>query len=197
MLPPMRLLRWFVARRAISATSRGEALDLGCGPGLLVLELARRAPDLRVTGIDLSERMVSAAQERARVRQASRRVSFIRADVQLVPLPDSSMDLVLSTLSLHHWSDPVSVLDEIARQIHSLIEGFVLQFYVILEKLLPPDVTEDEPEAHDYRCYENNFHSNLLGRFCFSFHMSIPRHFCFTGGPYFCSIILLQHFAHL
>jgi ubiquinone/menaquinone biosynthesis C-methylase UbiE len=114
-LPPMRLLRWFVARRAISVTSRGEALDLGCGPGLLVIELARRAPDLHVTGIDLSERMVAAAQERARVQQASLRVSFSRADVLLVPLPDSSMDLLVSTLSLHHWSNPVAVLDEIAR----------------------------------------------------------------------------------
>jgi ubiquinone/menaquinone biosynthesis C-methylase UbiE len=32
-----------------------------------------------------------------------------------IPFPDDSLDLVVSTLSLHHWGDPVGVLDEIAR----------------------------------------------------------------------------------
>ena len=32
-----------------------------------------------------------------------------------IPFPDDALDLVVSTLSLHHWSDPVGVLDEIAR----------------------------------------------------------------------------------
>jgi ubiquinone/menaquinone biosynthesis C-methylase UbiE len=32
-----------------------------------------------------------------------------------IPFPDDSLDLVVSTLSLHHWRDPVGVLDEIAR----------------------------------------------------------------------------------
>jgi len=114
-LPPMRILRWFVAQRAVSMISRGEALDLGCGPGLLVLELARRAPELHVTGIDLSERMLAAAEERARACQVSHTVSFGKGDVQQIPFPNSSVDLVISTLALHHWDDPVSVLDEIAR----------------------------------------------------------------------------------
>ena len=36
-MPQMRLLRWFVARRAVEMTRRGEAVDLGCGPGHLVV----------------------------------------------------------------------------------------------------------------------------------------------------------------
>jgi ubiquinone/menaquinone biosynthesis C-methylase UbiE len=43
------------------------------------------------------------------------RVSFRRGDAQQIPFPNASLDLVVSTLSLHHWSDPVAVLDEIAR----------------------------------------------------------------------------------
>ena len=43
------------------------------------------------------------------------RVTFRKGDVQRIPFPDASLDLVVSTLSLHHWSDPLPVLDEVAR----------------------------------------------------------------------------------
>ena len=115
MLPPMQLLRWFVAHRAVGMTERGEAADLGCGPGQLVIELARRSPDLHVTGIDLSDEMIARDQDNARRAGVAERVSFRQGDAQQIPFPDASLDLVISTLSLHHWSDPVAVLDEIAR----------------------------------------------------------------------------------
>jgi ubiquinone/menaquinone biosynthesis C-methylase UbiE len=114
-MPPMRLLRWFVVDRAVAMTRRGAAADLGCGPGQLVIELARRAPGLHVTGIDLSEEMIARGQDKARRAGVADRVSFRRGDARQIPFPDASLDLVVSTLSLHHWSDPVAVLDEIAR----------------------------------------------------------------------------------
>ncbi len=114
-MPQMKLLRWFVARRAVRMTARGEAIDLGCGPGYLVVELARQAPELNVTGVDLSDEMLAEAEEYARRHIEDRSVSFKRGDVQEIPFEDSSVDLVVSTLSLHHWRDPVAVLDEVAR----------------------------------------------------------------------------------
>ncbi|MBC8264593.1 MAG: class I SAM-dependent methyltransferase [Anaerolineales bacterium] len=114
-MPQMQLLRWFVAHRAVGMTGRGEAADLGCGPGQLVIELARRSPGLHVTGIDLSEEMIARGQDNARRAGVADRVSFRRGDAQQIPFPDASLDLVVSTLSLHHWSDPVAALDEIAR----------------------------------------------------------------------------------
>jgi ubiquinone/menaquinone biosynthesis C-methylase UbiE len=114
-MPPMRLLRWFVVDRAVAMTRRGAAADLGCGPGQLVIELARRAPGLHVTGIDLSDEMIARGQKKARRAGVADRVSFRRGDARQIPFPDASLDLVVSTLSLHHWSDPVAVLNEIAR----------------------------------------------------------------------------------
>jgi ubiquinone/menaquinone biosynthesis C-methylase UbiE len=114
-MPPMRLLRWFVVRRAAGMARRGEAADLGCGPGQLVIELARRAPGLHVTGIDLSDEMIAQGQANARRAGVADRVSFRQGAAQQIPFPDASLDLVVSTLSLHHWGDPVAVLDEIAR----------------------------------------------------------------------------------
>lgn len=113
--PQFRLLRWLAARRALALKRQGEAADLGCGPGDLVLELARLAPGLHVTGIDLASEMLAQAGARAEELGLGDRVTFRLGDAQRIPFPDASLDLVISTLSLHHWSAPVAVLDEIAR----------------------------------------------------------------------------------
>jgi ubiquinone/menaquinone biosynthesis C-methylase UbiE len=111
----MRLLRCFVARRAVRMAHTGEAVDLGCGPGHLAIKLAQLACGFRVTGVDLSDEMLAQAEGHARQAGLGDRVSFCQGDAARIPFPDGSLDLVVSTLSLHHWSDPVAVLDEIAR----------------------------------------------------------------------------------
>jgi ubiquinone/menaquinone biosynthesis C-methylase UbiE len=114
-LPQMHLARQLVARRAAAMAPAGQAADLGCGPGYLALRLAQVAPGLSVTGLDLSDEMLAEAETHARRSGVQDRVAFKNGDVAHIPFPDGSLDLVVSTLSLHHWSDPVAVLDEIAR----------------------------------------------------------------------------------
>jgi ubiquinone/menaquinone biosynthesis C-methylase UbiE len=114
-LPQMRLLRWFVVRRAVALKKVGQAADLGSGPGHLAIKLAQAAPHLQVTGVDLSDAMLVQANEHARRSHFEDRVAFKKGDAAQIPLADRSLDLVVSTLSLHHWTDPVGVLDEVAR----------------------------------------------------------------------------------
>ena len=113
--PQMRLARYFVARRAAEMMPEGIAADLGCGPGLLAIELARQAAGLRVVGVDVAPEMLTQGQELARQSGVEEHVSFRLGDVAQLPFPDASLDLVISTFSLHHWSEPVPVLDEMAR----------------------------------------------------------------------------------
>ena len=114
-LPQMALLRKLVARNAVKLVSSGAAADIGCGPGYLAIELARAAPGLHVTGVDLSNAMLAQGIENATLAGVAHAVDFRTGDAAAMPFPDGSLDLVVSTLSLHHWDDPVSVLDEIAR----------------------------------------------------------------------------------
>lgn len=114
-MPQMRLLRWYVSRRALRMVRSGSALDLGCGPGHLALRLARQAPGLDVTGLDLADDMLSRATSCAQAAGIGSRVRFRKGNVEDIPFSDTSFDLVVSTLSLHHWAEPVAALDEIAR----------------------------------------------------------------------------------
>ena len=104
-----------IARDIAAAAPPGaHLLDVGCGPGRLAILLARR--DLHVTGVDLDPAMIErATANAARIPEAGRRPSFTAADVASVPLADESQDVVVTTLSMHHWSDPHAGLAEIAR----------------------------------------------------------------------------------
>jgi len=70
-------------------------LDVGSGPGLSACYLARRY-DCRVTGVDSSEKMVLAAQRRARRQGLRSRVTFQVADACALPFVDNTFDIVLA-----------------------------------------------------------------------------------------------------
>jgi ubiquinone/menaquinone biosynthesis C-methylase UbiE len=102
-----------VAELAARGRSRRAAiLDLGCGPGDLALELAHRLRDARIVGLDLSPSMMQIA---ARHATTDGRLRFVVGDATALPFSTGTVDVVVSTLSLHHWADPAAVFYEIAR----------------------------------------------------------------------------------
>ncbi|MGD0479693.1 MAG: class I SAM-dependent methyltransferase [Terracidiphilus sp.] len=74
-----------------------DALDVGCGEGLLARQLATRCQ--RVTAIDLDHQVLL----RIRASQPSdARITFLEGDVMTYPFSDSSFDLIAATATLHH-----------------------------------------------------------------------------------------------
>lgn len=112
-----RLLRRVYRRLAddlVGAVPHGaDVLDVGTGPGVLVDEIARRRPDVRLTGVDLSPDMVAAAERN--LRRFGDRVTMRVGDVTDLPFPDGSFDLIVSSFSLHHWDHPEAAVPELAR----------------------------------------------------------------------------------
>jgi ubiquinone/menaquinone biosynthesis C-methylase UbiE len=100
---------------AAAAPTGGTVLDAGCGSGRLVLEIAKRRPDLQVHGIDLEAGMVDVATRHAEREGLTDRVRFTAADLADLPLPDNSVDMVVSTASLHHWTDVSAVITSLDR----------------------------------------------------------------------------------
>ncbi len=109
------VIRWLVMRRLRKLQPHGTVLDAGCGPGYLVLLLARRLPELNIVGIDVSPDMLRLAGENADSGRSRRQPGFIAADVTRLPLATASADLIVSTLSLHHWLQPDLALGEFYR----------------------------------------------------------------------------------
>jgi SAM-dependent methyltransferase len=104
-----------VAAEVVGRCSAGSVLEIGGGPGHLALRLARLAPGLTVAGVDIDPAMVERARMRAESAGVATRVEHVMADVSAMPYPDGSVDLVVSTFSMHHWADPIGGLTEIHR----------------------------------------------------------------------------------
>ncbi|MBN1933234.1 MAG: class I SAM-dependent methyltransferase [Anaerolineae bacterium] len=94
----------------------GKVLDIGTGPGFVAIQVAQRLPEsVRVTGLDLSAAMLAVAAENARRAGLNGRVSWREGNAKAMPFADGEFDFVVSSGSLHHWEDPLAVLNEIAR----------------------------------------------------------------------------------
>jgi SAM-dependent methyltransferase len=104
-----------VASEVAAAHPGGQVLEVGSGPGRLAVRLAREAPGMTLTGVDISDAMVERAARRAAGAGLSERVQFEVGDVAALPLSDGEFDGVVSTHSLYHWSDPARGLAEIHR----------------------------------------------------------------------------------
>ena len=98
-----------------SVLSEGKVLDAGTGPGTLAREIARRQPRLQVYGIDLSEDMIRLARAHAKREQLEKRVHFDIGNVAQLPHPDHYFDLVVSTISMHHWYELEQPLRDLYR----------------------------------------------------------------------------------
>lgn len=108
-----RAYRRIAADVAAGAPEGAAILDVGTGPGVLLVELAKRRPDLQLTGIDISPDMITAATRN--LKPYGNRATALVGDVGHLDFPDRSFDLVVSSLSLHHWEDPAAAVPELAR----------------------------------------------------------------------------------
>jgi SAM-dependent methyltransferase len=87
---------------------RGTVLELGCGAGGLARSLSRRRPELRVIGLDISERAL------ARARAHGTRLTLL-GDVEDLPVRSDSVDAVIFFDVLEHVKRPEVLLAEAAR----------------------------------------------------------------------------------
>jgi SAM-dependent methyltransferase len=110
------LFREIAADVATMASPSAGVLEVGCGPGHLSIRLARDY-GLDVSGLDLDPAMIERARANAarRATPGGRTPTFVVGDVAALPFADASFDFVVSTFSMHHWSDPAEGLREIHR----------------------------------------------------------------------------------
>lgn len=107
--------RRFTRKAAGLIPAGAHVLDVGTGTGRLAIELAKARPDLHITGVDISEDMLGMARQNAAQSGLSAVVEFRPAPAAALPFPGGHFALVTSNASLHLWTDPAKVLDEIAR----------------------------------------------------------------------------------
>jgi len=101
---------------ALAQLNVGETvLDLGSGGGIDVLLSARRVgPAGKAYGLDMTDEMLALARENQR-KAGVENVEFLRGEIEHIPLPDNSVDVIISNCVINLAADKDSVLREAFR----------------------------------------------------------------------------------
>jgi len=120
---------------------RGQALDIGCGNGLLAIGVAKKFPNARVTGIDYwggawgySQR---ACERNAEIEGVAERVTFKRASASSMPFDDGSFDAAVSNLVFHEVGDARDKLEVLREALRVVKKGgaFAFQDLFLLKRV--------------------------------------------------------------
>lgn len=122
-------------------------LDVGCGTGSLLRKAHACFPDARLAGVDAAEEMIRRAHAPG--------ARFQVAPAERLPFVDGSFDLVVSTMSFHHWRDQRRGIAEAARVLRPdgyflLVDSFargVIRPYFTLLRMRARFHTSDEIAA--------------------------------------------------
>src|SRR5437016_6875376 len=101
---------------ALAELHSGEVvLDLGSGGGIDVLLSAKRVgPTGKAYGLDMTDEMLALARENKRKAGAAN-VEFLKGEIEAIPLPDNSVDVIISNCVINLSADKEQVIDEAFR----------------------------------------------------------------------------------
>jgi SAM-dependent methyltransferase len=101
---------------ALAQLNEGETvLDLGSGGGIDVLLSAKRVgPTGKVFGLDMTDEMLALANENKR-KAGAENVEFLKGEIEHIPLPDNSVDVIISNCVINLSADKAQVLREAFR----------------------------------------------------------------------------------
>ncbi|HZZ22395.1 MAG TPA: arsenite methyltransferase [Roseiarcus sp.] len=101
---------------ALAELKEGETvLDLGSGGGIDVLLSARRVgPSGKAYGLDMTDDMLALARENQK-KAGAENVEFLKGEIEAIPLPDSSVDVIISNCVINLSADKDKVLREAFR----------------------------------------------------------------------------------
>jgi ubiquinone/menaquinone biosynthesis C-methylase UbiE len=105
----------WVAQDIAGYCPQGSILDVGTGPGWLLIKLQRQSPGSRIVGLDASPAMVAKAQKNVADAGLADAIEVHEGNASHIPFDDGSFDAVVSTGSIHHWKEPAAALNEVYR----------------------------------------------------------------------------------
>lgn len=128
----------------IPIASNLNVLDVGCGTGFPVFELAHRlGSSCQVTGIDIWEAAIERAKEKLNIYKLSN-VQIINVSANEMPFEDDEFDLIVSNVGVNNFDDAEGAIAECARvtkqggtiAITTNIRGHMAEFYDVFRAIL-------------------------------------------------------------
>ncbi len=109
-----RLIKFIL--NELSVKDNSDILEIGPGPGWIGIWMAKENQTLKITGLELSEDMIRVANKNKKKEGVTDQVFYINGNAEnMHQFPDNSFDVVFGNGTLHHWENPVKIINEICR----------------------------------------------------------------------------------
>lgn len=118
-----------VAQDALNYCSKGDVLDIGTGPGWILIKLYNLSSELNITGLDISPSMVEKAKENIKNAGLSECINVRLGGADNLPFEDDKFDVIISTGSIHHWKETTKGLNEVYRTLK--VGGYALIYDLV------------------------------------------------------------------
>lgn len=161
---PNRMFVELFRDRCPGYAGSGAILDLGCGPGDIVLRLASDFPRSRVDGVDGSAAMLNFAESALAAAGLESRVRFIRGLLPEVTLPEARYGAIVSNSLLHHLHQPQVLWQTVRRYGEVGAEVLVMD----LSRPQTPERAREIVEAYageEPPVLKTDFYNSLLAAF--------------------------------
>lgn len=132
--------------QTVSNTNPNTVLDIATGTGDLALQFAKALPHAKITGLDLSEGMLSIARKKVENTSLEEKIEFLKGDSESLPFLENTFDAITVSFGIRNFQDLEKGLSEILRVLKP--KGT----FVILETSVPTKT----PFKQGYRMYTKN-----------------------------------------
>jgi arsenite methyltransferase len=120
----------------IQLTRTDNVLDVGCGSGWLSRRLAKKVPEGRVVGMDISDEMIRVARRNS---QEFDNVMFVTGEVEEIPWEGNFFSHAISVESSYYWPEPAAGVKELFRVLRPGGQAWILINYY-----------RDNPHCHQW-----------------------------------------------
>jgi demethylmenaquinone methyltransferase / 2-methoxy-6-polyprenyl-1,4-benzoquinol methylase len=140
-----------------------KIIDVATGTGDLAIEAVNAEP-LKITGIDISEKMLELGRHKIKARNLENIIEFIKCDSENICFEDNSFDVAMVAFGVRNFTDPVKGLSEMKRVLRTGGEAVILEF--------------SKPDGFLFKHVYNFYFGNLLPFFgsLFSKHKKAYRY---------------------
>lgn len=105
-----------------------NVLDVATGTGDLAIALAKKELGIKVTGIDIAEKMLQVGKEKVKKARLTDRITLCKGSSEKLPFNDNSFDAVMVAFGVRNFENPLNGLSEIFRVVKNKGAIHVLEF---------------------------------------------------------------------
>ena len=145
-------------------TIDGDVLDLGCGPGDVIIRFARHFPYSQLLAVDGAEAMLALGQKAIEEAELSDRITLQKAYLPTDSLPEKNYQAIISNSLLHHLQDPQVIWQTIKRYAKPGTRVFVMDLMRPRSESAAKDLVE-EYSGNEPEILKRDFYNSLLAAY--------------------------------